>query len=169
MLLNLKKLFGKSPAPDLLHVFHAEGLESFPPLRSVFNYYTAEDGRRLFVIHLRCGKPLIQIEEFRTVFHPEPWLEVIFHRSGEEAELSAGEVLALPVGYDYKHNENITNFCYASHDSIEELKLMVKSWDGDRTRLQLSGLTGAAHGSKDTKISFDIEFSRDTDLRRSFN
>jgi hypothetical protein len=153
--------------PELLHIFHEEGLELFPLSRSVYNHYSAEDGRTLFVLQVRCGKAKIGIEEFEDLFHPEPWFEVILHRPVEEASLPVGAVLTLPVGYDYEYDENITNFYYASHTSIEEIRLEVISWTDGRARMRLDGLTGGAHGDADTRIALEADFTRDKSMRRS--
>jgi len=150
----------------LLHLFHEEGVESFSIASAAYNICKEAD-RTFLVVSVRCRRATVIIQELEDLFHAEPWFEVIVDLADAEADLHEGAILYLSPGYDYVRDEHITNFYYASHMSIEELKIEVLRFDESSARLRIDGLTGAAHGDADTLFAIDSEFARDTNLKRS--
>lgn len=153
----------------MLRIRHKEGIEEYPSVRSVYNVATRDSGESEFIIRADFGPASRSIKRFQDLFHPKPWLEIVVPSRYFSGKLESGNTILMPEGYDYVNGENITNFLYASHESVEKISIKILEFSEERSVLLISGLTGAAHGAADTKIEVNAVFTRDNTLKRSFS
>lgn len=162
-----------SAEPEVLVIRHLEfGLEKFRVQDARCNLHQEEGGVWEFVFSARSKGAILRSEELNDTIDAEPHLEATFVIRDGDIGLREGRTIYQPDGYDRVREENITNFLYFSHNSIEELRVELIRVSEDSIDALLTGeavINGSNGTRPDSKFSLRAKFKRDANLVRSFN
>lgn len=147
--------------------------ESFLLKSAHFNHYTVENSDLTeFVIKLEIKEAITRDPELESVFNAVPNLEATAVIKSSDFKLEKGMKIFQEFGYDNEREENLSILYYFQHNSIENLEIEVLEINGSNIKAKVSGVSAINSGNwqePDAKIIIETTFTRDENLRRSFN
>jgi len=147
------------------------GCELFAVKEASCNLCHGEDGVLEFVVKVATGPVIQRVKELEGVIDAEPWFEAAAVLPAQDLEIYEGRVIEQAAGYDYSRKENLSNFCYFAHESIEKLRIELHQVTEDWIDATVSGdttVSGSNGTEPDAEISLRTRFRREKKLKRSF-
>ena len=159
---------------DTLYIKHDDfAEESFTLKSATYNYYQLEDSDLMeFVIKVEIEKALSRDPELQSAFNSNPNLEATAVIPSSSFKLEKGTRIFQEFGYDNDRDENLSVLYYFAHNSIEQLEIKVMELNDTSIKAQVSGVSAINSGDwqkPDAHIRLEANFSRDPNLKRSFN
>ena len=156
--------------PNVLAIQHYRfGIEDFSISQARYNLYKHKDGVWEFVVAVQTGEALKRSKKLEKVLSAKPWFELTVLLKPDDLDLNPGKTLLQKEGYDRKRNQNLSNFYYFTHESVEEAKIRILEVGSDWIEAEVTGSTivnGSRGVTPDVRISVKARFVRDQSLRR---
>lgn len=155
---------------DILTIEHLQfGEEQFEIECAAYNLYEGGDGIWEFVVKVTTGDAIMRTDELKDLVDAKPWFEATSIMEADDLALSAGDVIVQEQGYDYERDQNLSNFYYFRHESVEDLSFVIHEVSDTEIDATLTGQTiinGSSGNTCDSRITLRTRFLKDDSLRR---
>jgi len=152
----------------LIILINELGEEQFEIVNAAYNIHQSEDEIWEFIIVFETGKSLKRIQELEEIIDAQANFEASIVLKKNQIEITKNKVFLQTSGYDEKRDENLTNFYYFAHYSIENIEVQ-KNWIKAELKAETT-VNNYVRGKPDAQLIITTtKFFLNKGLERSFS